>query len=331
MSAEQQVQRAVVTGVAGFIGSHLADALLRRGSQVIGIDRRTPDGDPMAAENLAGPLARPGFRLVTGELTELDLTSLVGDASTVFHLAAVPGVRSSWGIRFADYLDSNVLATHRLLEACATADVPRMVVASSSSVYGGASGRASREADLPMPLSPYGVTKLAAERLAMAYAVRPGSRLSVVALRYFTVYGPRQRPDMAIGRVLRAIRTGDPLCLYGDGTQRRDFTYVDDVVSATIAAATAPARAEVVNVGGGRSVSMLDVLESAAVVAGQAVPVVRDARQPGDVNVTEADLTKARELLGYAPTVPLAEGMRRQWESLTAGTTPTAQPVGTRS
>ncbi|MGH3389962.1 MAG: NAD-dependent epimerase/dehydratase family protein [Actinomadura sp.] len=318
MSVKLQTGRAVVTGAAGFIGSHLAETLLRQGRHVTGIDRRSPASDPVAAGNLAGPLGHSGFQLVEGDLRELDLTTLVDGASAVFHLAAVPGVRSSWGDRFADYLGSNVLATHRLLDACAAAGVPRMVIASSSSVYGGGAGRASREADLPMPLSPYGVTKLAAERLALAYAARPGSRLSVVALRYFTVYGPRQRSDMAIGRVLRAIRTGDPLCLYGDGTQRRDFTYVDDVVAATIAAATAPARAEAVNVGGGRSVSMLDVLECAAMLAGRDVPVVRDASQPGDVDVTEADLTKARDLLGYAPSVPLAEGMRRQWEWLAA-------------
>nr|WP_269750624.1 NAD-dependent epimerase/dehydratase family protein [Microbispora sp. ATCC PTA-5024] len=193
-----------------------------------------------------------------------------------------------------------------------------VVLASSSSVYGGSDGTPSRESDLPCPRSPYGVTKLAAERLALAYASRPDAVTEVVALRYFTVYGPRQRSDMAIGRVLRAALTGRPLRLYGDGLQRRDFTYVGDAVAATIAAASAPARAEAVNVGGGTSVSTLDMLRRGAEITGRDVPVVREAAQPGDVEATDADLTKARDLLGYQPAVPLTEGMERQWRWLLA-------------
>ncbi|WP_326823990.1 NAD-dependent epimerase/dehydratase family protein [Streptosporangium sp. NBC_01756] len=314
----QQVERAVVTGVAGFIGSHLAEALLLQGANVVGIDRRSPAGDPVAAENLESLLGRRGFHLVEGELGELDLRSLTEGASAVFHLAGVPGVRPSWGERFAEYLASNVMVTQRLLEACVSTDVPRMVLASSSSVYGNSVGRPSREEDLPFPLSPYGVTKLAAERLSLAYAVRRDTPLSVVALRYFTVYGPRQRPDMAIGRILRSVLTGHPLRLYGDGVQRRDFTYVGDAVAATMAACVAPAQAEVVNVGGGRSVSMLDVLACAAQVTGQDVPILRDVTQLGDVDTTEADLTRARKLLGYEPSTSLAEGMGQQWKWITS-------------
>jgi UDP-glucuronate 4-epimerase len=316
MGVAEPFERAVVTGVSGFIGSHLAEALLLQGCQVIGIDRRAPAHDRLAADNLAGPLSEPGFRLVEGDLADLDLIPLLKGASAVFHLAGVPGVRSSWGERFADYLTSNVMATQRLLEACGDVGVPRAVVASSSSVYGDSVGRASREDDLPAPLSPYGVTKLAAERLCLAYAVKAGHRTSVVALRYFSVYGPRQRPDMAIGRILQATLTGRPLRLYGDGTQCRDFTYVGDAVAATIAAAMAPVRAEVVNVGGGHSVSMLDVLACATQITGRDVPVTRDADRPGDVDITEADLTKAREVLGYVPSVSLAEGIERQWRFL---------------
>ncbi|MFD8564651.1 NAD-dependent epimerase/dehydratase family protein [Streptosporangium canum] len=314
MSGVQGVERAVVTGVAGFIGSHLAEALMLQGVNVVGIDRRSPSCDPMAAGNLENVLGRRGFQLVEGDLGELDLGPLTEGASVVFHLAGVPGVRPSWGERFGDYLASNVMATQRLLEACVSTGVPRMVLASSSSVYGNSVGRPSREEDLPFPLSPYGVTKLAAERLSLSYAVRQDTPLSVVALRYFTVYGPRQRPDMAIGRVLRSVLTGHPLRLYGDGVQRRDFTYVGDAVAATMAASLAPAQAEVVNIGGGRSVSMLDVLACAAQVTGREVPVLRDARQLGDVDATEADLTRARDLLGYEPSTPLAEGMSQQWK-----------------
>ncbi|WP_223167231.1 NAD-dependent epimerase/dehydratase family protein [Nonomuraea sp. SYSU D8015] len=316
MDDVNRIEQAVVTGVAGFIGSHLAEALVEQGSQVLGIDRRHPSHDPIAAENLAGLLGHPRFTFINENLTELNLPSVAEGAGVVFHLAGVPGVRPSWGERFRDYLTSNVAVTQQVLEACIAVGVPRLVLASSSSVYGGNIDRASREEDLPVPLSPYGVTKLAAERLSLAYAIKPGTPTSVVALRYFTVYGPRQRPDMAIRRVLEAAITRRPMHLFGDGSQRRDFTYVDDAVAATIAAAFAPTRAEVVNVGGGRTFSMLHVLECAAEITGLDVPVVHEARQPGDVEATEADLTKARELLGYEPATPLVEGMSQQWKWL---------------
>jgi nucleoside-diphosphate-sugar epimerase len=316
-----QAWQVVVTGAAGFIGSHLAESLLGRGVQVIGIDRRPVSRDPVAARNVAALVGHPAFRLVEGDLAVLDLAPYLADTSVVYHLAGIPGVRSSWGESFADYLTCNVLVTQRLLDGCAAARVPRLVLASSSSVYGGSAGRPSKETDLPTPLSPYGVTKLAAERLALAHARRVDTATSVVALRYFTVYGPRQRPDMAIGRALRAVRTGLPLRLYGDGSQRRDFTYVGDVVAATLAAATALARDEVVNVGGGSNVSMLDVLECAAEITGREVPVQREAPQPGDVEATLADLAKARDLLGYQPVISLADGMRLQWKWLLSGDT----------
>jgi nucleoside-diphosphate-sugar epimerase len=308
-----RIERAVVTGVAGFIGSHLAEALVKQGTDVVGIDRRRFSEDPIAAENLSGLLQVPGFRLIEADLAELDLAPIVDGAAVVFHLAGIPGVRPSWGERFRDYLDANVGVTQQVLETCVAASVPRLVLASSSSVYGGSTDRPSTEHDLPAPRSPYGVTKLAAERLALAYAIRPDTPTSVVALRYFTVYGPRQRPDMAIGRVLQAALTRRPMRLYGDGTQRRDFTYVDDAVGATIAAAATPAQAEVVNVGGGRTYSMLHVLECAAEVTGLDIPVVREGKQPGDVEATEADVTKAKELLRYRPSVSLIEGMSQQW------------------
>lgn len=319
MNTAHCIERAVVTGAAGFIGSHLVETLLQRGTTVLGVDRRSPRDNAMAAENLEGVMGQPGFRLIKGDLVTDEIKPWVDGADTVFHLAAVPGVRPSWGDGFGEYLACNVLATQRLLDACVSSGVSRLVLASSSSVYGDAVGRGPlHEECVSAPLSPYGVTKLAAERLALAYALAPASPTSVIALRYFTVYGPRQRPDMAIGRMLRGILTGQPLRLYGDGRQRRDFTFVTDAVAATIAAATAEATAEAVNVGGGDSVSVLDVLNRIADITGAEVPVHDDTHQPGDVQVTEADLAKARALLGYEASVTLNEGIERQWKWLSA-------------
>ncbi|MEV0157778.1 NAD-dependent epimerase/dehydratase family protein [Micromonospora sp. NPDC050686] len=303
--------RVAVTGAAGFIGSHVVDALLARGMQVVGLDRRRLGQDALADENLATAAGNPLFTPLCRDLATDRLDDTLEGCDIVFHLAARPGVRPSWGAEFHDYAQSNVLGTHRLLDACARSGVRRLVYASSSSVYGPAE-RPSREDDRTNPVSPYGVSKLAAEQLCLAYARRPDSRLSVVALRYFTVYGPRQRPDMAIGRLLFAAYTGLPVTLFGDGSQRREFTYITDVVSATIAAAHIDTRCAVVNVGGGASVSMRGAIQEASTVTGRHIPVQVADAQPGDVPATSADLTLAGRLLGYWPTVGLHEGMARQ-------------------
>jgi nucleoside-diphosphate-sugar epimerase len=305
----------LVTGAAGFIGSHLVDALLGKGYTVVGLDRRSPADDVAARTNLAETHTHPGLTFRVADLCQADLDSLVAGCDVVFHLAALAGVRASWGERFADYLQANVMGTHRLLQACDRAAVPRLLVASSSSVYGPASGP-SQEADPTRPISPYAVSKLAAEQLCLAYTQRPHAATDVVVTRYFTVYGPRQRPDMAIGRVLSACLTGVPFELYGDGTQRREFTYVADAVDATIAAATCPARSAVINVGGGATASMTDVIAIATELTGRETPVTRAAVKPGDVPSTEADLTVARQLLGYQPRVGLREGMSHQLDWL---------------
>ncbi|WP_199733166.1 NAD(P)-dependent oxidoreductase [Micromonospora sp. BL1] len=303
--------RVLVTGAAGFIGSHVVDALLARGMQVVGLDRRHLGQDALADENLSAAASNPLFTPLRRDLATDRLDDALEGCDIVFHLAARPGVRPSWGTEFHDYAQSNVLGTHRLLDACARSGVRRLVYASSSSVYGPAE-RPSRETDPTCPVSPYGVSKLAAEQLCLAYARRPDSRLSVVALRYFTVYGPRQRPDMAIGRLLFAAYTGLPVTLFGDGSHRREFTYITDVVSATIAAAHIDTRCAAVNVGGGASVSMRGAIQEASTVTGRRIPVQVADEQPGDVPATSADLTLAGRLLGYWPTVGLHEGMARQ-------------------
>jgi nucleoside-diphosphate-sugar epimerase len=311
-----QPSRVLVTGAAGFIGSHVVDALLAEGHSVVAVDRRSPVDDPIAAVNMADVGASSRLTLVVADLGTADLARLLTGCDTVFHLAAVPGVRDSWGDRFAAYLEANVQVTQRLLEACCRAGVRRMVVASSSSIYGPASGP-SKETDPPRPVSPYAVTKLAAEHLCSVYADRTGSVTTVVMLRYFTVYGPRQRPDMAIGRVLASALSGVRFQLYGDGTQRRDFTHVAEVVDATIAAAQVPARgAVVINVGGGATYSMREVLRVVEEFTGRPVPVATAAARPGDVTVTSADVGLARRLLGYRPQVPLREGIRNQLDWL---------------
>lgn len=316
------MKHALITGVAGFIGSHLAAELLRQGWRVTGLDRRSPSADLMAAANLSALVGHDRFHLSVADLNTADLPVIAEDAQVVFHLAALAGVRRSWGHLFAEYVSANVLATQRLLDACAAAEVPRVVLASSSSVYGPGGGRPSCETDSVTPASPYGVTKLAAERLAMAYAACPEFATSVVALRYFTVYGPRQRPDMAISRIMRAALSGVSVPLYGTGERYRDFTYIDDVVAATIAAATADTSADVVNVGSGSSVSLAEVFNIIAELSGASVPVLNRVAQPGDVDATAADLTKARSLLGYQPQVQIDVGLQRQWEWLTAREAP---------
>lgn len=309
-------RRMLVTGAAGFIASHLVDALLARGDDVLAVDRKSVTADPVAASNLAAALSGPRLTVRRADLSTDDLDDLVGGCDTVFHLAAVAGVRQSWGERFGDYVSANIVATHRLLEACERGGVRRLVLASSSSVYG-AAATASRETDATCPVSPYGVSKLAAEQLCFAHSRRADAALTVLALRYFTVYGPRQRPDMAIARILRAALRGTVVELYGDGRQRREFTYVSDVVAATIAAADTDTDAAVANVGGGASVTLLDVVRTAEEVTGMPVRVAHGGPQAGDVPATHADLSWCRQLLAYQPAVDLRTGMARQADWLT--------------
>lgn len=305
--------KALVTGAAGFVGSSISARLLAEGWDVVGVDAMT---DYYEVDRKEENLARlgQGFDLVRAPLAEVDLDALLAGVDVVFHQAGQPGVRSSWGQDFATYLEANVAATQVLLEAVRRAPhVSRVVYASSSSVYGDAERFPTSELDRPAPISPYGVTKLAAEHLCSLYASQFG--LPTVSLRYFTVFGPRQRPDMAFTRFLTAAATGGQITVYGTGEQIRDFTYVDDVVEANLLAATSEVKpGTVLNVAGGTHVSVNEVLEEVAALAGGRLDVRRVARSDGDVTRTGGDATRAAEVLGWQPRVGIVEGLARQWE-----------------
>jgi len=310
--------RALVTGAAGFIGSTLAECLLTEGAEVVGVDCFT-DFYPRADKerNLAALTGRPTFRFVESRIQDADLRSLLDGCSHVFHLAAQAGVRKSWGRNFGIYTVNNIEATQVLLEACVGTPVERVVYASSSSVYGDAAGLPMREDVVPQPVSPYGVSKLAAEQLCHLYHANFG--VPAVSLRYFTVYGPRQRPDMGFHRFLRAAILDQPITLYGDGQQTRDFTFVHDAVTATIAAAGRGIPGRVYNIGGGSRASVNDVVEIVGRVAGRRPAVTVDAAQKGDMRHTYADTWLARMELGFAPAVGLEEGLTAEYQWL-AGT-----------
>jgi nucleoside-diphosphate-sugar epimerase len=308
---------ALVTGVAGFIGSTLAGRLLDQGARVTGIDCFTDYYPrPVKEANLATVIGRPGFRFVESAIQHADLGRLLSDASHVFHLAAQAGVRKSWGRDFSVYTSNNIEATQVLLEACVGTKIDRLVYASSSSVYGDDTPLPMRETAVPGPLSPYGVTKLAAEHLCNLYHANHG--VPCVSLRYFTVYGPRQRPDMAFHRFLRAAIASEPITLYGDGEQTRDFTFVADAAAATGDAATRGVPGRVYNIGGGSRVSVNHVLELVGRLAGRPLDVRREGAQKGDMRDTYADTGRARADLGFAPTVTIEEGLAAEYEWLNA-------------
>src|SRR5512139_333817 len=303
--------KALVTGAAGFIGSTLCDTLLAAGHDVVGIDCFI-DYYPRALKerNLIGARANPRFRFIEASLVDAPLADLLRGVDVVYHQAAQAGVRASWGDDFRIYSDNNVFATQRLLEASRAVSLRKFVYASSSSIYGDTDDLPMRETSRPQPVSPYGVTKLAAEHLTWLYWKNYG--LPTVSLRYFTVYGPRQRPDMAFHRFIKAVLTGDRIRLFGDGAQSRDFTYVDDIVAANVAAATSDVAGQVFNIGGGSRTTVNEVIASIGASIGRA-PVVENLEvQKGDVRHTAADTSRAREALGYAPRVPLRTGLERE-------------------
>ena len=304
--------KALVTGGAGFIGSHLSEKLLAQGAAVTAIDAFTDYYPrPIKEANLANLRGRPGYRFVEASLADADLPALLDGVTHVFHLAAQAGVRKSWGREFQVYTGLNVDATQILLEACAGRPLERLVYASSSSVYGDDVAIPMREDALPQPVSPYGVTKLAAEQLCHLYFVNHG--VPAVSLRYFTVYGPRQRPDMGFHRFFSALLAGRPLIQFGDGLQTRDFTFVADAVAATAAAAVRGTPGRVYNIGGGSRVSLRDVFDLLARVTGRPVTLDRQPPQKGDMRDTYADTTRAREDLGFRPSVTLEQGLTEMY------------------
>ena len=309
--------KSVITGVAGFIGSHLAEKLLGLGHEVVGVDKFL---DNYAREfkdsNLAQFVKHPSFKFINDDLVNIELRQLLNQTDYIFHLAAQPGVRSSWGKEFSHYSHNNILATQLLLEACKQVKVRKFVYASSSSVYGDTDDLPMRESGGTRPVSPYGVSKLAAEHLCYLYSKAFG--IPTVSLRFFTVYGPRQRPDMFFHILLRRLLVDQEIPLYDDGEQSRDFTYCADIVDGLTAAASYPGSGDVFNLGGGGEITLLNAIKLVEKVSGRKAKLKRFDRQRGDVRRTRASLDQAKKKLGYKPLVSLEEGLSRQWEWISA-------------
>ena len=305
-------RRVLVTGAAGFVGSHLVEQLIASGHDVVGVDCFTPYYSPDAKRAaLAEAHESDRFELVEADLRDAPLAAILEGVDTIFHQAAQPGVRLSWSDGFSEYASHNVLATQRLLEAARDAEVRRFVYASSSSVYGNQDRYPTVETDLPRPYSPYGVTKLAAEHLCGLYAENWG--LSTVSLRYFTVFGPRQRPDMSIHRLCEAVLTGASFPRFGDGTQVREFTYVADIVAANLAAAHADVEpGTVVNIAGGGEITLNGLIAMVGELSGTEVVIEDHPAQAGDAKRNGAATDLAHQLLGWSPQVSLRDGIAAQ-------------------
>jgi len=305
--------RAVVTGAAGFIGSHLSERLLADGHEVVGVDCFTDYYRRARKEqNLGVARTHRNFSFEDLDLVTADLTAVLEGADVVYHLAGQPGVRPSWGHQFDRYTRDNIIATQRLLEHLKGSRLKRLVFAGSSSVYGDAAAFPTRESALPHPVSPYGVTKLAAEHLAHLYT--RNFSIPAVSVRYFTVYGPRQRPDMAFARFMQALSAGEDIEVFGDGEQTREFTYVSDAVEGTIKASTADVVGQVFNLGGGSRVTVNQVLATLEEISGIKVRRQNLPAAPGDPRHTGASINLARERLGWEPRVSIRDGLTRQWE-----------------
>ncbi|MPY87209.1 MAG: NAD-dependent epimerase/dehydratase family protein [Luteitalea sp.] len=317
--------KALVTGAAGFIGSHVCERLLAQGAEVVALDAFTDYyARPLKEANLAACQTHPHFQLMDGRIQDIDLASLLDGVTHVFHLAAQPGVRKSWGRDFGVYIGDNIDATQCLLEACRPARIERIVYASTSSVYGDEASIPMREEARLQPISPYGVSKLAAEHLCHLYYVAYG--VPTVSLRYFTVYGPRQRPDMAFHRFFKAALDGRPITLYGDGEQTRDFTFVGDAVTATVAAASQGGAGRVYNVGGGSRVAVNHVLALIERIVGKPLQIERLPAQKGDMRDTYADTSRARQELGFAPETTLEDGLHAEYQWLSTISPSLARP-----
>ena len=309
------MQKIIVTGAGGFIGSSLIETLLKQGKEVIGIDEFNDYYNPeLKRRNIADFQNHPAFKLVEGDIQVLDWHTLLKDVDVVYHQAAQAGVRASWGKGFRSYTERNINATQVLLEAAKDSKyLKRLVFASSSSVYGDAETLPTHEEIRPQPVSPYGITKLAAERLCGLYYKNFG--VPYVALRYFTVYGPRQRPDMAFHKFFKSVIEDQAIPVYGDGQQTRDFTFISDAVAANLAAANvSEAVGEIFNIGGGSRVVLTEVLDTMEEIVGKPIKRNHIEKAMGDARHTAADVSKARRVLGYHPQVSLKEGLFEEWQ-----------------
>lgn len=308
--------RIIVTGAAGFIGSHLCERLLKDEQNiVIGIDGFiAPAQKPMKLKNLENILKHPRFQFINNNLLEIDWSKVLAKDDVIYHLAAMPGVRTSWGDNFRIYVENNILVTHRLLEACKDVRLRKFIYASTSSVYGEKNGRVSEDSTTS-PLSPYGVTKLTGEYLCKVYSENDGVPITI--LRYFTVYGPRQRPDMAFHQFIECILKNKPIPVYGDGKQTRDFTYIGDCVEGTVAALYVEnVLGEIINIGGTERKSILEIIEILEEITGQKATINFVGKTRGEPRHTWADITKAGKLLQYKPTVYLKEGLLHELKDL---------------
>ncbi len=305
--------KSAITGVAGFIGSHLAEKLLLMGHEVIGIDKFLDNyARSFKESNLSALRGQSRCQLVDHDIVELDLHHLLSDVDYVFHLAGQPGVRASWGMEFSRYTENNIVATQMLLEAAKGKKLRKFVYASTSSVYGDTPDLPMREDGITRPVSPYGVSKLAAENLCYLYA--KAFAVPTVSLRFFTVYGPRQRPDMFFHIFMRGLLRGEEIPFFDDGEQTRDFTYCSDIVDGVLGAMNYPANGEVFNLGGGSEISLLKVVALAERVTGRSARLKKFERQKGDVRHTSASLAAARSKIAYSPHVKLEDGLAQQWQ-----------------
>lgn len=302
-----------ITGVAGFIGSRIAKRLLAQDMDVVGLDCFTDYYERALKEkNLEQIKDHPRFTFFEKNIFDFDFPAELTKGDAIFHIAAQPGVRASWGEEFEIYTSNNVLATQRLLESVKDVGLSKIIYAGSSSVYGDVNTFPMQETDTPKPVSPYGVTKLAAEHLNMLYY--RNFNVPTVSLRYFTVYGPGQRPDMAFNRFCKALINQTQMPLYGNGEQTRDFTFVDDIVTGTVAALDADCAGQVINIGGGSRISLMECIHILEDISGAKAIIDESATQKGDVKHTAADISKARKLLGYDPKTSVKEGLVAEFE-----------------
>ncbi len=304
--------RIFVTGAAGFIGSQLCRALIQNGESVIGVDSFT-DFYPrwIKEKNIQPLLNHPKFEFLYEDIITLDLNEVMEKVEAVFHLAAQPGVRTSWGDDFSIYTKNNIDVTQRILESAKNISLRKFIYASSSSVYGLSPQFPMRESQLLYPYSPYGVTKLAAEHLCFLYHRNYG--IPCVSLRFFTVYGPGQRPDMAFHRFLKAIGDEKEIKVYGDGQQTRDFTYIDDIIRANVSSLTNGRPGETYNIGGGTQIKLADIIPILEKICRKTIRIKFQEGQKGDVRHTFADIRKAKKDLNYNPQISLEDGLKEEW------------------